>query len=308
MASVTCDQCEKYSTLRFLLLSNICSIIFVAYPSLSVTPSRRALTFIVCSLITLHHILVTFPWRIRALGLIDFVLPVIEIGFFVWLVSLFCATALGTVSGCDHHVMQGRVITTATVFLLGRLYARSPAVHSVVNTPRPVHFKAPSSGRGDAASIVFARAVIINQSVCAPAILLPFIAFVRLHLGGAAIRARVHGNNDVGFPTVFLARSRTISFNTSASNIHVSALSANGNTNNSSRVDRDSFGITTTALVILECPYRWPMSIPADIPWLRVSVKADDRYGCDNRTDPRYCINITMPGLGLTGLYNLLKQ
>ncbi|KAJ7729031.1 hypothetical protein B0H16DRAFT_1470224 [Mycena metata] len=100
-------------------------------------------------------------------------------------------------------------------------------------------------------------------------------------------------------PSSWQAGFRNISFNASASNIRVSANKQTETNTNCSRVN--SFG-TTTALVILECPYRWPMSIPGDIHWLRVCVKADYRYGCDNRTDPRYCINITIPGLGLTGL------
>ncbi|KAJ7718995.1 hypothetical protein B0H16DRAFT_1796107 [Mycena metata] len=186
-------------TLRFLLLSNIGTIIFVAYPSLSVTPSRRAIAFIVCSLITLHHILVLYVFK----HTVDLLHRTGACG----------ATPLGAVSSFDHHAMQGRVITTATVFFRGRLYARSPAIHSVVDTPRPVDFKAARER--------------------------PQVSFSR------------ERSSQAGF--------RTIPFNTSASNIHVSAQMETPT--NCSRVDRDSFGITTTALVILGCPYRWRMSI-----------------------------------------------
>ncbi|KAJ7729004.1 hypothetical protein B0H16DRAFT_1470191 [Mycena metata] len=173
---------------------------------------------------------------------------------------------LGTVSGFDHHAMQGRVTTTTTVFFLGRLYARSLAIHSTVDAPRPLV-------RGEAASIVFARAINHHQSVCAPSssrssLSSDFIWVVPQFAQSMVITTLASP------PPSWQAGFRNISFNTSTSDIHVSA-------NNCSHVD--SFGITTTALVILECPYRWPMSIPADIHWLRVSVKADDRYGRDNR-------------------------
>ncbi|KAJ7703860.1 hypothetical protein B0H16DRAFT_1482758 [Mycena metata] len=277
-------------TLRFLLLSNIGTIIFVAYPSPSVTPSRRAVTFIGCSLITLHHILVTFPWRIRALALADFVLTVIEIGFFAWLVSLFWYiffTELGLLALLLSALFRASTIMRGKDGLLRQQFSFLGGCTSVHPPYTPLSKLLGRSisrplVRGEAASIVFARAVII--SLCA--ILLPFIAFDFIWVVPQFAQAYtqsmvITSEGDVSFPsvnaTVFLAGFRNILFNTSASNIHVSA---NGNTN-CSRVD--SFG-TTTALVVLECPYRWPfiqnlsisISIPADIHWLRVSVKADD--------------------------------
>ncbi|KAJ7729020.1 hypothetical protein B0H16DRAFT_1734387 [Mycena metata] len=136
-----------------------------------------------------------------------------------------------------------------------------------------------------AASIVFARAVIII-SLCA--ILLPFIDFdfiwVVLQFAQAYTQSIViTSEGDVSFSsvnaTVFLLFSLAFQSSLkefySGCDIHVSA-------NNCSRVD--SFGIIGDPRMPISVALS--MSIPADIHWLRVSVKADDRYGRDNRTDP----------------------
>ncbi|KAJ7474053.1 hypothetical protein FB451DRAFT_1558305 [Mycena latifolia] len=276
--------------LRVLLLSNIGTIIFVAYPSPSVSASTRTVTFISCAVITLHHILVAFPWRMRTLATIDLALVVIEICVFGYLVSLFWYiffTELGLVA-----LLLSALFRTSTIILCKDGLLRQQ--FSFLGGCTPVHPPyTPLSTllnrsisrplvRGESTIIVFARAVIISLG----AVIIPFVAydfiFVVPQFAQAYTRSIVISNEgDVSLPggnaTVVLAGFRDIPFNTSTSNIQVSA---NGNTN-CSRVD--SYG-SPTVLVILECPYQWPfirnlsisMSIPEDIHWLKVSVKAGD--------------------------------
>ncbi|KAJ7729052.1 hypothetical protein B0H16DRAFT_1734412 [Mycena metata] len=250
-------------TLCFLLLSNICTIIFVPYPSPSVTPSRRAIAFIGCSLITLHHILVTFPWRIRALALTDLVLTVIEIGFFARLVSLFWYiffTELGLLALLLSALFRASTIMRGKDGLLRQQFSFLGGCTSVHPPYTPL---STLLGRGEAASIVFARAVIISQSVCAPS---PSssrssLSFDFIWVVPAAIRARVHGNNDVSFPTVSWQAGRVPQHLIQHVRFESSRFCK-------WKHQLNSFG-TTTALLVLEYPYRWPMLIPADIHWLR---------------------------------------
>ncbi|KAJ7725165.1 hypothetical protein B0H16DRAFT_1471952 [Mycena metata] len=249
-------------TLRFLLLSNIATIIFVAYPSLSVTPSRRAITFIVCSLITLHHILVfrlavSLFWYIffTELGLLALLLS----GLFRAATIMQCKAGLprqpfSFLGGCTPVHPPCTPLST----LLGRSISR-PLVR----------------GEAMAASIVFARAVIINQSVCAPAILLPFIDFIWV-------------------VPQFAQESMVITtFQLPSTKWYASRQdSATSHSTRPLRIFTFLQMETPTQFVWYYhrvAGPRMPISVPdvdpAEIHWLRVCVKADDRYGRDGDLD-----------------------
>ncbi|KAJ7695286.1 hypothetical protein B0H16DRAFT_1904104 [Mycena metata] len=161
----------------------------------------------------------------------------------------------------------------------------------------PIH--PPYTPRGEAASIVFARAVIINQSVCAPAILLPFIDFIWVVPQFA--QASMGITTLASPPSSWQAGSRNISFNTSTS------LQTNGNKHQL---------LTRRSRFVWHYHHRvgdprmcthigGPLDVdPADIHWLRIAVKADDRYGRDKKPEPTPVLR----GANLFGMVTWTKR